>query len=851
MKSFFNFKARKKRSKFQALLLSVLIFAGMFYAMADTATDTNPIESDTTAADSGTASSNTDAMQMNAGGSTTGMDEALSNPPISVFLDRGEKIKATWDKDTKTWKIDLADSASTDKVKIEHAKWQEFKDKYWHEKSQEKLQTPFEQVNLEFVSNMIQFPDNVFYQSGFSDLYQNSFFAGFQGRISGLNKIDTSNVTDMRYMFYKTRIHSDIDFSHWNTSNVTNMGYMFSNANIENANLDFRNWNMSSVESSVSSLSSDAVGMNGLFEQATIKNTNINFDGVSLPKVAKCGNIFYGAKISSDATNSIATNSINMGINFSWDPNSSGTKNLSVLESFFSSASITNYKIDFKNMKMPWVGRVERFFGDFSEKTTIKNSTIDMEKLSFPNLTHMWRMFQGSVLIGNNEINLKEWSMPKIESLYSLFREVKWENDSKLDISDWKLSDESNKKGWNYHYEPASGEEAVEVNGIGYLFYHAEMPGVDLDLSKWETGFAQRIVSNFSSAKLGALNVSGWNVENAENISSNFLKLNLTKPEKYGFDHKNVSTWNPKSLLTMDYLFKGNNQIKKIDLSKWELPTDRVEYANAFSEMEHLEELRFSRFKGNDYRNTGYGIQNLLNDFSKDKYWVVELNEDGSHKGEVSGPYMKVGDTAVFADKDSKSFDFEPNTLYKIFHYKADSTLPDTPPVKPGDPDSPVTPDPPVTPPSPPTPDPEPAEPPVEPKPEKPEVKPEVKPEPKPEVKPEPAPTPKPAPEPEPFTPPTLSESEPPIESLISSAGASEERETEVLPGMIPAQTSGATANDPSTAVDPGFIPTQTNVAGTNLPKTGEGINASSTALLISFLGMSIILYGYVIRKRA
>ncbi|MDF7664478.1 BspA family leucine-rich repeat surface protein [Bifidobacterium sp. ESL0763] len=45
--------------------------------------------------------------------------------------------------------------------------------------------------------------------------------------ISGLDKVDTSNVTNMYAMFYNAQSLTGLDLSSFDTSNVTNMGYMF------------------------------------------------------------------------------------------------------------------------------------------------------------------------------------------------------------------------------------------------------------------------------------------------------------------------------------------------------------------------------------------------------------------------------------------------------------------------------------------------------------------------------------------------------------------------------------------------------------------------------------------------
>ena len=60
--------------------------------------------------------------------------------------------------------------------------------------------------------------------------------------ITDINKIDTSNVTDMSYLFDTCRALTSLDLSSFNTSNVTNMSFMFSNCtNLNNVNLNYFN----------------------------------------------------------------------------------------------------------------------------------------------------------------------------------------------------------------------------------------------------------------------------------------------------------------------------------------------------------------------------------------------------------------------------------------------------------------------------------------------------------------------------------------------------------------------------------------------------------------------------------
>lgn len=100
--------------------------------------------------------------------------------------------------------------------------------------------------------------------------------------IEGLEHIDTSNVTDMGWMFDRARSVTSLDLSGFDTSNVTDMGAMFQETN-SLTDLDLSGFDTSNVTS-----------VSGMFQGAN-SLTGLDLSGFDTRNVVRMGRMFAGA----------------------------------------------------------------------------------------------------------------------------------------------------------------------------------------------------------------------------------------------------------------------------------------------------------------------------------------------------------------------------------------------------------------------------------------------------------------------------------------------------------------------------------------------------------------------------
>ena len=102
-------------------------------------------------------------------------------------------------------------------------------------------------------------------------------------KIIDLNMIDTSEITDMEALFYRSKYNYNI--SEWDVSRVKNMKAMFENSEF---NGDISNWNVSNVEN-----------MNAMFMNSKFNNDISQWD---VSNVENMHGIFYNSEFNQDLT---------------------------------------------------------------------------------------------------------------------------------------------------------------------------------------------------------------------------------------------------------------------------------------------------------------------------------------------------------------------------------------------------------------------------------------------------------------------------------------------------------------------------------------------------------------------
>ncbi len=237
------------------------------------------------------------------------------------------------------------------------------------------------------------------------------WFSGFGNltEIVGMKEyLNTSEVTNMSYMFNECKSLTSIDVSGFNTSNVKDMSHMFQNSGLNS--LDLSNFNTSKVEN-----------MSHMFQNSSLKSLNLsNFN------TSKVENMCMMFK---DCTNIM-----------SLDLSSFDTSNVTDMSYMFAN-NILLSSLNLSSFDTSNVTNMEcMFFGIFFLPS------LDLSSFNTSSVTNMCKMFSGSNI---SELDLSNFNTSNVKTMQEMFSSSSLLK--KLDLSSFNTSNVTNMKNmFNY-----------------------------------------------------------------------------------------------------------------------------------------------------------------------------------------------------------------------------------------------------------------------------------------------------------------------------------------------------------------------------------------------------------------
>lgn len=366
-----------------------------------------------------------------------------------------------------------------------------------------------------------------------------------------LGDIDTSAITDMNALFQGSDREDFSGIEKWDTSNVTDMMDMFNCA--EHFNHNINDWNVSKV-----------VNMEFMFEGTPF---NQPLDKWNVSNVGTMDCMFMNAK------------KFNQNISM-WD-----TSSVESMESMFSGAESFNQNLnDWQNMRLRnirqifnrsplaynppewYLGYQERFlerggFDDFSDirdsmeneedepiytpknwdelKNLVDNKFIHLGNIDTSAIDDMNELFEESDRIIFDGI--EKWDTSNVTNMAYMFNDAKHFNHN---INDWNVS---------------------KVENMSCMFSSCKKFNQPLD--KWDTSNVEDMSSMFSNAHKFNQPLKKWNVSKVSDFSRMFAYAT-------SFD-QNINSWDMSSATNIDYMFAGAREFE-INLDKLVVKVDKM-----------------------------------------------------------------------------------------------------------------------------------------------------------------------------------------------------------------------------------------------------------------------------------
>ena len=398
--------------------------------------------------------------------------------------------------------------------------------------------------------------------------------------ITNINSWDTSNVTNMSYMFSGATSFNG-NMSSWDTSNVTNMSNMFNGATSFNQNIS--SWYTPSV-----------TNMSNMFNGATSFNQNIgnwNTSSVSNMSYMFSGATSFNQNIGSWVTSSVSnmSNMFNGATSFNGNMSSWNFSNVTDMSYMFNGA--TSFNQDIGYWYTPIVTNMSNMFNgatSFNQNigswvtSSVSNMSYmfsgatsfngNMSSWNFSNVTNMSYMFSGATSFNENisswytpsvtnmsnmfngatsfNQNISSWNVSNVTNMSYMFNQASAFNQPiNQDINTWNVSSVTNMSnmfnGATSFNQNIGNWNTSNVTDMSYMFSGAT--SFNQNIGEWDTSVVTNMSNMFYTATSFNGNISGWNTSEVTDMNTMFYNA-------FAFN-QNIGNWDTSSVTNMSNMF--------------------------------------------------------------------------------------------------------------------------------------------------------------------------------------------------------------------------------------------------------------------------------------------------------
>ena len=464
---------------------------------------------------------------------------------------------------------------------------------------------------------------HIVFDKSFSTYTPTSLYCFFEGlteleTITGLEYLNTENVTNMGRMFYDCSSLTSLDVTHFNTANVTNMSYMFYNCS-SLTSLDVTHFNTANV-TNMSYMFYNCKALTSLdvthFNTANVTNmgymfyicsslTSLDVTHFNTAKVTDMRYMFSSCSslTSLDVTNFNTANVANMSYMFS------GCSSLTSLDvTHFNTANVTNMSGMFYSCSALTSLDVTHF--DTANVTTMnsmfyncsKLTSLDVSKFNTVNVTNMSSMFSNCVAL--TSLYLTNFNTEKVTNMSSMFLACQALT-TIYASSKFVTPQVSNSSGMFYNCRKLKGEEVC-----------TNYKATDKTYAKIEGGYFSRAIPRVKYADgtltffLASKETLGENEYGIYGLGAKpdwvWKNPNVTKVTKVVFDPAFANA-RPTNCYAW---FQGYVNLTSIEGIEYLNTSQVTDMHNMFSECSHLQTTDFSGFDTRKVKDMSYMFHN-------------------------------------------------------------------------------------------------------------------------------------------------------------------------------------------------------------------------------------------------